>query len=78
MALAPNPAAGYTQLLAPGSLPAGAALRLYDGLGRLVRHWLQVIPGQTLSLGGLPAGVYRYELRDPGGGLLAQGRLVVQ
>ena len=56
VALAPNPAAGYTQLLAPGPLPAGAALRLYDGLGRLAHHWPQAAPGQILPLDGLPAG----------------------
>ncbi|RZK62723.1 MAG: T9SS type A sorting domain-containing protein [Hymenobacter sp.] len=57
LTLVPNPAHGVVQVL---GLAPEATLRVYDGLGRLVRP-----AATTLDVAGLPAGVYLVQATAP-------------
>jgi hypothetical protein len=57
----PNPAGEWVRLggTTPEQVAAALPLQLIDALGRPVRRWTTVGPEGTLSLAGLPAGIYR-------------------
>lgn len=60
----PNPAS--TEFLITGDFPessSGFDLLLRDPLGRALREWQRVMPGQSLDVAGLPAGWYTLQLR---------------
>jgi hypothetical protein len=73
----PNPAT--EQLTVTAELPAGTpvTVELFDALGRRVRQHSQVVPPgglrHLLSVGALPAGLYRLQLRTPAGLLGSRG-----
>lgn len=58
--LTPNPAAGQLYVSAPEAPTQPIAAALLDVSGRPVRTWLLAHPTQTVSLHGLPAGVYTF------------------
>jgi len=77
--LYPIPAAGEIKVQLPVSTPRAATIEVLDALGRPVRHFAAVLGGTTpatLSLAGLPAGLYAVRIRTSEGQFLS--RLVVE
>ena len=75
----PNPASGEVHLALPAALPQPGLWALYNGMGQRVRREV-LATGQaehSLSIAGLPPGLYFWEVRAEGR-RLGGGKLVVQ
>jgi hypothetical protein len=69
----PNPAAVEVAFGVVGSLPARSRIEVYDVAGRLVRTWLDPLPGA-----GPGGGTLTWDLRDAAGVLVPRGVYFVQ
>ena len=74
--VSPNPATDQVTIQRPASLTGPLTAVLLDALGREVRQVAVPAPAGTLSVAGLPQGVYVLRLSAPAG-VLSQ-RLVVE
>ncbi len=81
-AISPNPARDAVQVAYPTSSGECSRVVLYDALGRAVRQASggcgAGVSEPTLSVAGLPSGVYTYVVFGARSGRLRQGRLMVR
>ncbi|MCB0638865.1 MAG: T9SS type A sorting domain-containing protein, partial [Lewinella sp.] len=73
--LFPNPVRDVLVIDLGDYLPLNGHLRLYDAAGRQVAYQRLLHRQEQLWLGGLPGGIYFYEIWDQGR-RLAQGKVV--
>lgn len=71
----PNPA---TTAATVGPLPGASRLRLLNVLGQAVRQWPAATTETTVSVAGLPAGLYRLQWLAPDGRILGSSPLIKQ